>query len=349
MVRRAAHPYGAVMDETTNAPDPHTHGVGGDAVGDSPAGSTGADPLPGSSDDQRRFALRRSRDHRVIAGVARGIADRYDIDPLIVRIAFVILACLWLFGVALYLIVWAVVPYDVPTHESARRRVDPRSLASAKWLPVALLAATAVAVLVVLTTLGGRPDTSRNLGLLWLVFLAVLAIVAIRTRARPMTLRRLAGFAYLTLLSLLILVVGTAAAVLASIGVPEQGGNGVRTWQPTSLAQVRASYRTDLGQETVDLSGVVFPASGRSVIASVAVGHLVVVVPADAIVNLESHVGIGSVNYSGAWPDPYPWIYRAVPSTLRTATERAGAPHVTIDASVGIGTIQIQRAYVPAR
>lgn len=49
-----------------------------------------------------------------IAGVCEGIAVRYQIDPLILRISFVVLACFG-GGIALYLAAWALMPrYSVP-------------------------------------------------------------------------------------------------------------------------------------------------------------------------------------------------------------------------------------------
>jgi phage shock protein C len=55
--------------------------------------------------------LRRSRDDRVIAGVAGGLARYLGVDSLIVRIAFVILA-LPLPGLLLYVLGWLFIPEE---------------------------------------------------------------------------------------------------------------------------------------------------------------------------------------------------------------------------------------------
>lgn len=54
-------------------------------------------------------ALRRSRRHRMIAGVAGGLADYFSLNPTLVRIAFVIFG---LFGVGelVYILMWIIVP-----------------------------------------------------------------------------------------------------------------------------------------------------------------------------------------------------------------------------------------------
>jgi phage shock protein PspC (stress-responsive transcriptional regulator) len=54
----------------------------------------------------------RPRDDRQIAGVAAGIARRYDIDPVLVRVGFVVAAFFGI-GAALYIVGWLVLP-DTP-------------------------------------------------------------------------------------------------------------------------------------------------------------------------------------------------------------------------------------------
>jgi phage shock protein PspC (stress-responsive transcriptional regulator) len=54
--------------------------------------------------------LARSADHRVIAGVCGGIGEYFHLDPVIVRIAFVLLTVFGGFGVLLYLGAWLLLP-----------------------------------------------------------------------------------------------------------------------------------------------------------------------------------------------------------------------------------------------
>lgn len=54
--------------------------------------------------------LTRSTDDKIIAGVASGVANYFDLDPVIVRIAFVVLALLGGPGLLLYIIMWIVMP-----------------------------------------------------------------------------------------------------------------------------------------------------------------------------------------------------------------------------------------------
>lgn len=62
---------------------------------------------PGYDDEPR---LRRAGPGRMLAGVAAGVADYFDVDPTIVRIGFVALAFVGGLAVPLYLAGWLLIP-----------------------------------------------------------------------------------------------------------------------------------------------------------------------------------------------------------------------------------------------
>jgi phage shock protein PspC (stress-responsive transcriptional regulator) len=77
----------------------------------------------GSSDH-----LVRLRSGRMLAGVAAGLAEWFDVDPTLVRVAFVALALLGGVAVPIYLAAWLLIPEegtDVSVAEEllARERV----------------------------------------------------------------------------------------------------------------------------------------------------------------------------------------------------------------------------------
>lgn len=57
----------------------------------------------------RRTGLVRSRD-RWVAGVSGGIAQRIGVDPVVVRVAFVVLSLFGGLGLGLYGLAWALLP-----------------------------------------------------------------------------------------------------------------------------------------------------------------------------------------------------------------------------------------------
>src|SRR3954451_9539807 len=64
-------------------------------------------------DDVRDLArIRRSRSDRRVAGVSGGLGRHLDIDPLIVRVAFVVLTFFGGVGLLLYLALWLLLPED---------------------------------------------------------------------------------------------------------------------------------------------------------------------------------------------------------------------------------------------
>ena len=58
--------------------------------------------------------LRRSRDDKMIAGVMGGIGKHYDIDPVKLRIAYVLLSVFSgaFPGILVYLILWVIIPLE---------------------------------------------------------------------------------------------------------------------------------------------------------------------------------------------------------------------------------------------
>ena len=67
--------------------------------------------------------LVRSRNDRMIAGVAGGLAATLNIDPLLVRIILLALAFLNGFGFMLYLALWLLVPNEDSAAVDAREQV----------------------------------------------------------------------------------------------------------------------------------------------------------------------------------------------------------------------------------
>jgi phage shock protein PspC (stress-responsive transcriptional regulator) len=63
-------------------------------------------PRPGED------ALHRGGPHRILAGVAVGLADYFDVDPTLVRVGFVVLTFLGGLAIPLYLAGWLLIPEE---------------------------------------------------------------------------------------------------------------------------------------------------------------------------------------------------------------------------------------------
>jgi phage shock protein PspC (stress-responsive transcriptional regulator) len=108
-----------------------------------PADESAPDEGPRVTRDEIRDLgrLRRSADDRWVAGVAGGLARHLDVDPLILRVAFVVLAFFGGAGLLLYGACWLLVPED--GSDQAAITLDDRSRTVA-LLSVGVLAAFAL-------------------------------------------------------------------------------------------------------------------------------------------------------------------------------------------------------------
>ncbi len=138
------------MNDTMNATDPG-----------------GALPPPYLPPTEPRPPLRRSRDDRVVAGVAGGLGRTFGVDPVIFRVVLVALAVIGGSGLVLYGLLWLLVPEDGSDGSSvADRWVRSRAWSTATVILLALAAAVILSIVV-----GLDPGP--------LVLLAVLGVVAL--------------------------------------------------------------------------------------------------------------------------------------------------------------------------
>jgi phage shock protein C len=67
--------------------------------------------------------ITRSRNDRMLAGVAGGLAAYFNIDPLFVRLGFALLAFLNGTGILLYLLLWLLLPNEDSVSSDSRTQV----------------------------------------------------------------------------------------------------------------------------------------------------------------------------------------------------------------------------------
>ncbi|MBZ0264254.1 PspC domain-containing protein [bacterium] len=56
--------------------------------------------------------IRRSQENRVVAGVCGGLGEYFNIDPVIIRIIWLLLTFAAGGGILIYLICWVVIPSE---------------------------------------------------------------------------------------------------------------------------------------------------------------------------------------------------------------------------------------------
>src|SRR4051794_41887474 len=77
--------------------------------------------------------LRRDPSHGVVAGVCSGFAARLGIDPILIRIGFVLTLAAGGVGIPLYIIGWALIPAEGPERPVVARLLNRRET----WLGAA--------------------------------------------------------------------------------------------------------------------------------------------------------------------------------------------------------------------
>lgn len=123
-------------------------------------------------DDIRDLArIRRSRSDRKVAGVAGGLGRHLDIDPVILRVAFVVLTFFGGVGLLLYVALWLLLPED--GQDWAKVKLDRRSRTVA-------LVMVGVLALLLLASNGWWGN-----GALFFVCLVVVAIAAVIATQLP--------------------------------------------------------------------------------------------------------------------------------------------------------------------
>ena len=316
--------------------------------------------------------LTRSSSDKVLGGVSGGLGRYFDIDPIIFRIGFVVLALAGGAGVLAYLAAWLLVPADpVPgVTPAGRNRV-------LTWIGGGLLAVAALVALgdglffigpplfgfALLALLGaalwrvaeGRGSDDGNLaarrvalGILLLVVAgvgfvavaigaavgggAVIAGLVIAIGAALAVSAFVGGARWLVLPAL---VIAIPLGFVAASGIDVDGGVGDRDYRPTSLAELRNGYELSVGELRVDLREVDLPAGRTPLKLDIGIGSVRVLVPEDVCVASDLRVGVGYARVFDRDSAGLDVDWRQSPS------ESAGAKRLVIDGNVGVGELQV--------
>lgn len=268
--------------------------------------------------------LVRPKESRWLGGVAAGLGEYFDLSPTIYRIAFVALALAGGTGVLLYIAAWLVIPEagaedSIAGQELKKHRDRPRRLIG--------LGILALAAIIALSESHVWPAP----GNLWLVLvLALLAFAWWRLGPASSTRRRVAAISIVGVLAALL------AAVAFAVRVPLFAGIGDRVTRPVDVANVHSKYELGIGGLTVDLSHVSLPKGQTFVKATVGIGTLRVIVPANASVDVRGRAQAGNVRL---FDERNNGTHVSSHVLDRTGSGRV----LVLDARTGIGGVQVQR------
>lgn len=296
-----------------------------------------------------RPPLRRSRTNRVMGGVCGGLGAYFDVDPVLIRVLFVVLT---IFSGGLFVLVWLVLLLVIPEEPPSAyaqpayaaggtgQYVGPSGVAYGPPPPpkpreprsylglITVSAALIVGGLLALTaSLGAQIPAAVVLAAMLGVLGAGLVVGAYRGRARWLV-------ALAVPLLLLTLLVGAVskAGPLTPIGD--------RTWTPTATSTT-TTYELGTGTAILDLRTLSGTGGTRTLTARVGVGQLRVLVPADVRLVIHAEVGVGRISIPGQRPDG--GAGNTTTATLEPLTTSA-VTTVELDSHVGIGNLEVRRA-----
>ncbi|MDQ4091635.1 MAG: cell wall-active antibiotics response protein, partial [Actinomycetota bacterium] len=135
----------------------------------------------------------------------------------------------------------------------------------------------------------------------------------------------------------LILSIALAGASLID-DVPMRGGAGDVAFRPVTVAEVRTPYRLGAGAMVLDLSDLDLGGRTVTIVASVAAGHLDIVVPDGVAVDVDAHVGLGELELLGRHTEGV--------DVGRTVSDRGrdGAGRLVLRTRAGVGLVEVRRA-----
>jgi phage shock protein PspC (stress-responsive transcriptional regulator) len=291
--------------------------------------------------------LQRSRSDRKVAGVSGGLARYFEIHPAVFRVGFVVLTLLGGAGILIYAAAALVMPDEgkedsVATAALRNRRDRP-------W-PLIGLGFLAVAGAILLS----RISLSLSGGSWFLFLLAGLVILWITrqpaldpsspapapadlARRDSRRMRRLAGWLAITLATLVALALIAVASFFAVFDVHTSRGVGDRTTTVTSMQELDSPYRLGIGSLKLDLGSLQLPPGRTRVVASVDVGELRVIVPADVALTVHGTAELGQVDLPGTAND-------SDGHNAESTVIQAGARVIVLDAHAGVGSVQVERA-----
>ena len=268
--------------------------------------------------------LTRPQEDRWLGGVAAGLGAYFDLSPTIYRIAFVALALAGGTGVLLYIAAWLVIPEEgaedsIAGVELKKHRDRPRRV-----IGLGILGFAAVVAL-------SSAHVWPNPGNLWLALvLGIAALVWWRLGPASSRRRRVVAGSVIGLVALLL------AAVVLAVRVPLFAGIGERTDTPVDAANVHSKYELGIGDLTLNLANVSLPKGQTFVKATVGIGNLNVIVPANASVDVQGRAQAGHLQLLGE-NDEGTHVRAHVVS--RTGSGRV----LVLDVRTGLGRVQVRR------
>jgi phage shock protein PspC (stress-responsive transcriptional regulator) len=288
--------------------------VGSGVFADALTMTTAAQTPPPEPPVTRRFT--RSTDDRVIAGVAGGLGRYLGVDPVVIRLALIVLIFFGGAGVVAYGAAWLIVPTD----DDPDAEVGAGGVARRTGIALGILALTLIAAA------GGFWGFAIGGGL-------PTAIVVIALGALLVAGAFTGGTRWLIVPAI---ALALSAGVVAAAGLDIRGGVGDRVYSPASASDLRSDYKLGVGHLRVDLRNADLGPGDHRIHLKLGVGQAEVLVPRDVCVSSSAHIAGGNTTvfeHDSGGVD-HDW--------QESRDAPVGTPHLIVDADIGFGQLRIE-------
>lgn len=287
-----------------------------------------SEAVPTPAPAVQRPALTRSRHDRVFTGLAGGLAIHFGIDPVLVRLALVLLTIFSSgVGLVLYVIGSVIVPLEPATAGEPTVPGDRSDLGSAAAMVFGILLVGA-GVVALLSTVG---DVDVD----W-VATACVGLIAVGA-ALVVTAGRFAK-GPLTALGILLAV---ALTPLTALHITTNGeAFGDRTVRPASASELEERYEHAFGSMTIDLRRTQLPDGVTTVRTNTSFGSLQIFVPREVGVQIEADASFGSVQAFGNDANAGPV---RIQRTFRTDGYDSATKQLNIEVQSAFGSVEVVR------
>jgi phage shock protein PspC (stress-responsive transcriptional regulator) len=270
-----------------------------------------------------RRPLLRSKDDRLVWGVAGGLAAHIGFNPTVVRVAFVLLTLFGGAGLLAYLVLAVALPEDDgtrnPVEESVWARLGKVVLVCI-LVGIALGMAAALAVVSAWVTATGHGTLVAGVVIALGVALVAAAFATdVRRRVTPPLL-------------MLALVLGIPAGAVAAADIKFDNSVGQRTYTPTAATDIPADgYKLGTGQLVVDLRQLPWK-PGQTIAASahLGIGQLIVSAPSNVCVMGHAAGKAGELIVAGD-------VSQGIDPDVDKGSPISNAPRLDLDAGIQLG------------
>lgn len=270
-----------------------------------------------------RRPLLRSKDDRLIWGVAGGLAAHLGFSATVVRLAFVIVTLFGGAGLLAYLVLAVALPQDdgtgKPVDESVWARLGKVVLVCILVAIALGLAAGLALVSAWVTATGHGTAIAVTVIFIGLALVAAAFATDVRRRATPPLL-------------MLALVLGIPAGGIAAADIKFDNSVGERNYTPTVAADIPADgYKLGTGQLVVDLRQLPWK-PGQTVAASahLGLGQMIVSVPSRVCVVGHATGKAGELIVAGD-------VSRGVDPEVTQGSPTSNAPRLDFDGEIQLG------------